>query len=400
MDLPSGTRKSAAVWVTALTLIACAAVAASVAIWRSDDADDANRASVARAEQYLHPFVSTQQFMGAVLIAKGDTILLNKGYGFADLSRRTPNTPTTRFWLASLTKQFTAASILLLEERGKLRLDDPIRKYLPNMPAAWNKITIFNLLTHTSGIPDFNRGYSFSIPKTPEQLIAEIIHKPLEFSPGTSWRYSNTGYDLLGCLIERISGESYGKFLQQNIFLPLGMHDSGYDPSIARDNTLAAGYYTSKNELVPAPPLEPSASFSAGGVYSTTGDLFIWERALFGGNIISPSSLKKMTTPYGNYYPNNYALGLMVDKTNGPLSIWHGGRLPGASTRLVYYPQAKLTVIVLSNVSDGIYGLQSDEIEQNIAALAAGADLQRRFGQSTPIASADSFGLPIAKSQD
>lgn len=164
------------------------------------------------------------------------------------------------------------------------------------------------------------------------------------------------------------------------------MRDSGYDPNHAHSKGLAIGYYTPENKPVPAPPIEPSAPFAAGGLYSTTRDLLIWERALFGGRLLSPSSLEKMTTPF----KNRYALGLIVDKTNGPLSIWHGGFILGAYTRLVYYPQDQLTVVVLSNVFDA----RSDEIQQNIAALAAGAGLQHRFGEPTPASPAHSLALP------
>jgi CubicO group peptidase (beta-lactamase class C family) len=385
MTVLGGTKKSAAVWGAALILVAGYSVTASVITQRSNEGEAA-QASIIRVEQYLQHFVSTQQFMGSVLIAKGDAVLLDKGYGFSDLARRAPNSPKTRFMLASVSKQFTAASILLLEERGKLRLDDPLSKYLPSTPAVWGKITIFNLLTHTSGIPNYTSfpEAAFSTPTTPDKQIATFINKPLDFSPGQRWSYSNSNYVLLGYLIQRISGESYGAFLRENIFLPLGMRDSGYDSR--RSEALAIGYYTPGDKPIPAPPIEPSAGFAAGGLYSTTRDLLIWERALFGGRVISSSSLKKMTTPF----KNGYALGLIVDKANGPISIWHGGFILGAYTRLVYYPQVELTVVVLSNVFDG----QSDEIQQNIAALAAGAGLQHRFGEPTLPSPANSLALP------
>jgi len=385
MTVLGGIDKFTAKWVTALALLAGGLISYAMVAQRSRD-EEAALASIARVEQYLQPFVSNQKFMGSVLIAKGDTVLMDKGYGFADLARRTPNSPKTRFMLASVSKQFTAASILLLEERGKLRLDDSVRKYLPSTPAAWGKITIFNLLTHTSGIPNYTsfQEASFSTPTTPDKQIATFINKPLDFSPGERWSYSNSNYVLLGYLVQRISGESYGTFLKQNIFLPLKMRDSGYDPR--RNEALAIGYYTPGDRPVPAPPIEPSASFAAGGLYSTTRDLLIWERALFGGRVLSPSSLEKMTTPF----KNRYALGLIVDKTNGPLSIWHGGFILGAYTRLVYYPQDELTVVVLSNVFDA----RSDEIQQNIAALAAGAGLQYRLGEPTPALPAGSLALP------
>ena len=184
-------------------------------------------------DQIVTSYVTSGKFMGSVLVARGDQILLNKGYGSANLEWNIPNDPSTKFRLGSLTKQFTAASILLLEERGKLSVSDPVKKYLPDAPAAWDKITLYNLLTHTSGIPSFTGfpDYAESEPfaTTPANLVARFRDKPLEFEPGTKWNYSNSGYALLGYLIEKVSGESYADFVQKNIFTPLGMKDSGYD---------------------------------------------------------------------------------------------------------------------------------------------------------------------------
>ena len=159
--------------------------------------------------------------------------LLSKSYGSANLEWDIPNSPSTKFRLGSITKQFTAACILLLEERGKLKVEDPVKKYMPDAPAAWDKVTIFNLLTHTSGIPSFtgspDHHSTEAIATTPEQLVARFRDKPLEFQPGEKWNYSNSGYVLLGYLIEKISRQSYRQFVHENIFNPLGMKESGYD---------------------------------------------------------------------------------------------------------------------------------------------------------------------------
>jgi CubicO group peptidase (beta-lactamase class C family) len=167
---------------------------------------------IARMEQIIKSYVP-KQFMGTVLVAEDGKILLDKGYGFANLEWEIPNTPTTKFRLASISKQFTAASILLLEERGKLKVEDPLKKYMPDPPAAWDKITIFNLLTHTSGIPNFTDFPDYrdteAAATTPEKLVARFRDKPLDFEPGTKWNYSNSGYVLLGYLIEKISGQTY-----------------------------------------------------------------------------------------------------------------------------------------------------------------------------------------------
>ena len=200
----------------------------------------------ARMKQVVQSYVANKQFMGSVLVAQDGKVVFSKGYGFANLEWDVPNSPTAKFRLGSVTKQFTAACILLLEERGKLKIDDAVKKYMPDAPAAWDKVTIFNLLTHTSGIPSFTGFPDYAsteaIATTPEKLVARFRDKPLEFQPGEKWNYSNSGYVLLGYLIEKISGQSYSQFVQDNIFTPLGMKDSGYDSNSAIIAHRASGY--------------------------------------------------------------------------------------------------------------------------------------------------------------
>ena len=312
-----------------------------------------NENAVPRMEQVVQSYVADKQFMGAVLVARGDKILVNKGYGSANLEWDVPNSPTTKFRLGSVTKQFTAASILLLEERAKLKIEDPVKKYLPDAPAAWEKITIFNLLTHTSGIPNFTSFPDYSsteaIHTTPEKLVARFRDKPLDFQPGEKWSYSNSGYVLLGYLIEKISGQSYAEFVQQNIFQPLGMKDSGYDSNSAVIAHRASGYAPSPHGPVNAGYIDMSVPLSAGGLYSTTEDLFRWEQGLFGGKLLTPASLEKMTTPF----KENYALGLGVRSDRGHKVIDHGGGIEGFNTHLAYYPDDKLVVVALANLNGG-----------------------------------------------
>src|SRR5262245_58502828 len=210
----------------------------------------------ARMDQIAQSYVSNKQFMGSVLVARGNQVLLSKGYGSANLEWEIPNTPSTKFRLGSVTKQFTAASILLLEERGKLKVDDPVKKYMPDAPAAWDKMTIFHVLTHTAGIPNFTSFPDYqsteALATTPEKLVARFRDKLLEFEPGEKWNYSNSGYVLLGYLIERVSGESYETFVQKNIFTPLGMKDSGYDSNSAIIARRATGYAPGPNGPVNA----------------------------------------------------------------------------------------------------------------------------------------------------
>jgi len=323
---------------------------------------------VPRMEQIVQSYVGNHAFMGSVLVAREGKTLLDKGYGFANLEWQVPNTPTTKFRLGSITKQFTAACILLLEERGKLKTDDPVKKYMVDAPAAWDKVTIFHLLTHTSGIPSFT---SFSdYPKrewetiTPQQLVDWFRDKPLEFEPGTKWNYSNSGYVLLGYLIEKISGQSYADFVQQNIFTPLGMKDSGYDSNSAIIEHRASGYAPGKNGPENAGFVNMSIPLSAGALYSTTEDLLRWEQGLFGGKLLSPASLAKRTTPF----KQDYAFGLGVSTASGHKIIAHNGGIEGFNTSLAYYPDDKLVVAVLGNLNGGA----PDQIASSLGKVALG----------------------------
>jgi len=321
-----------------------------------------------RLQQIIQSYVKGHQFMGSVLVAKGSNMILNQGYGSADLEWNIPNSPTTKFRLGSVTKQFTAACVLLLEERGKWKVSDPIKKYLPDAPAAWDKITIFNLLTHTSGIPNFTSfpEYPDSEAKstTPEKLVQRFRNKPLDFQPGSKWSYSNSGYVLLGYLIEKVSGETYQKFLQDNIFTPLDMRGSGYDSNAAIILHRASGYTPSEYGIENAGFINMTIPFSAGGLFSTTEDLLKWERGLFGGKVLSPSSLKEMTTPF----KGNYAFGLFVTTSNGRKKIQHGGGIEGFNTDLAYWPGEQLAVIVLANLNGGA----PEEIANQLAATIHG----------------------------
>ena len=327
---------------------------------------------VSRMDEVVQYNVSNKKFMGSLLVARGEEILLNKGYGSANLEWNIPNSPATKFRLGSVTKQFTAAAILLLEERGKLKTDDPVKKFMSDAPTAWEKITIYHLLTHTSGIPNFTSFPDYPSQKpfaaTPEKLVARFRDKPLDFQPGGKWSYSNSGYILLGYVLEKASGESYEKFLQENIFGPLGMKDSGYDSNSAIILRRASGYGPGKDGPMNAEFIHMSIPFSAGALYSTTEDLLRWERGLFSGKLLSPASLAKMTTPF----KDDYACGVGVRTVNGRRVIDHGGGIEGFNTFLAYYPDDKLTVVALSNLNGGA----PQQIVSQLAAIARGEKVE------------------------
>jgi len=323
---------------------------------------------IPRMEQIVRSYADNKQFMGSVLVARDGRVLLDKGYGYADLEWNIPNDPDTIFRLGSVTKQFTAAAILLLEERGKLKTSDPVSAYLPDAPGAWTKITIFNLLTHTSGIPNYTEFPDLPTFKllatTPAQLVARFEARPLDFQPGEKWAYSNSNYALLGLLIEKVSGQSYQDFLQQNIFTPLKMSHSGYDSNAAIIPHRASGYTPGPHGPQHAGYTDMTVPYAAGALYSTTRDLKLWEDALYGGRLLSAASLKKMTTPF----LNGYAFGLAVGQPGGHTVFSHSGGIEGFNTYLAYYPDEKMTVVVLGNLN----GDAPDRIGGQLAAVAHG----------------------------
>jgi CubicO group peptidase (beta-lactamase class C family) len=322
--------------------------------------------NVSWMERAIDLRVSTGQFTGTVLVAQEGQILLSKGYGFADIAGKVANTPDTKFRLGSLTKQFTAASILLLQERGKLKVEDPVKKYLPDVPAAWNDITIIHLLTHTSGIPNFTSFPDYhsteSIAVTPGQLVARFRDKALDFPPGSAFRYSNSGYVLLGYLIEKVSGVPYARFVHDNIFEPLGMKSSGYDSSKEKITLHATGYFMGAKGPEIASYIDMSIPFSAGALYSTTEDLLRWQRALHGGILLKPESLKQMTTPF----KGGYAFGLFVAAgPDGGRVIRHSGGIEGFNTYLAHVTPGDVTVVVLANLN----GPAADQIGADLVKV-------------------------------
>jgi len=314
---------------------------------------------VQRMQQIVQPYGDAQMFMGSVLVAQHGKTIFGQSYGMADLEWSIPNSSTTRFNIASMTKQFTAAAVLLLEDRGKLKTDDSIRKYFPEAPASWDKITIYNLLTHTSGISDDAATY---VPGTPDKMI--FHDKPPNFQPGEKWSYVNMGFLVLGYLIEKISGQTYEEFLKENIFQPLGMNDSGLESFVTILPHRASGYWPGANGLENAARPDTRLGFASGALYSTTEDLLRWEEGLFGGKVLSPASFHKMTTPFRN----DYACGLFSRRVNGHLVIEHNGDNIGFNAVMAYYPEEGLAIIVLANQN----GQSMDKIATALAALAHG----------------------------
>ena len=335
-------------------------------------------ADVSRMEQVVESEAVGNKFMGAVLVSKDNHILLDRGYGSADLEWNIPNSATTRFRVGSIGKQFTAASVLLLEERGKLKLSDPIKLWWPSAPESWHDVTLLNLLTQTSGIPDFatapDFGDTMKLSQTLEQRIATIDKQKLLFEPGQRFDYSNSNYVLLGAVVEKASGIPFPAFVQQNVFEPLGMINTGYETR-ALISERANGYTRENGVITHATYIDISAVAGAGAFYSTTHDLLAWEHGLFEGKLLKPESLKKMTTAFrdgwgpGAPFKGGYGIGLYIGTSlDGRREISHSGDIPGFMSLMAAYPDDKLYVIVLSNIQSAPFG----EIANRLTDVALG----------------------------
>jgi CubicO group peptidase (beta-lactamase class C family) len=319
----------------------------------------AARGSVAQAaDALLGELVAQHSFRGSVLIARHGRIILSKGYDWADVAHRVPNTPHSRFRIGSITKQFTALAILQLQDQGRLHVHDHLASYLSPCPAAWRPITLHQLLTHTSGIPDYTTFPSFpslmTRTLTPEQLIAVFRDKPLAFPPGSRWRYSNSGYVLLGAIVERVTGLSYAAFLQQHIVTPLHLTNTGYDANHSALPGHATGYATWER---PAAYIDLSVAFANGCLYSTTEDLYRWDRALRSGHpaLVSARALRQMFTPYAPTDPADpqavaYGYGWFIGYEGAHREIEHTGDINGFISANQLYPDDDLTIIYLSNL--------------------------------------------------
>ena len=307
--------------------------------------------NVAATRAAVQAYVAKNQFSGTVLVAKDGMPVFRESFGLANRELNVANTPKTVFRLGSITKQFTAASIMQLAEAGKLNIEDPIGKYYTNAPAAWAKVTIRHLLSHRSGIGDYTDIPNFfekmaAQDRTPEQIIEMTRDQPLAFEPGTKFAYDNSGYIVLGYVIERVSGQTYADYVDTHIFKPLGMKDSGYDVSTTILPRRAAGYGFADGKWTNATYLAMSLPYAAGSLYSTVDDLLIWEQAFFGDKVVSAASRTAMTTDQGD----KYGFGLLADDLGGHKNIWHNGGINGFSTHMVRFPDDGLTVIALANL--------------------------------------------------
>ena len=326
----------------------------------------------AKADAYVQSWVRDGQFRGTVLVAKDGQAVFRKAYGNANDEWDIANTPDTKFRLGSITKQFTAVAILQLSEQGKLKLDDPVKTYYPEAPEAWDKITIHHLLNHTSGIPSYTDQPGFFAkssrdPKKPGEIVKLTQDMPLQFAPGEKHRYNNTGYILLGAVIEKITGQSYAAYLRKSIFDPLEMNDSGYEVAATPLKKQASGY---SPEGKNAPYLDMTLPYAAGSLYSTIDDLLKWDEALYTEKLLKRSSFAQMTTPG----LSNYGYGLVIKPADNKPAQAHGGGINGFNTFMIRFPEEHVVAIVLANQN----GPAPDTIALNLARLYFGADIKPR----------------------
>jgi CubicO group peptidase (beta-lactamase class C family) len=290
----------------------------------------------------------------SVLVLRDGEPLVRASYGLADLEAHVPATATTNYRLASVSKQFTAASILLLAEDGRLELDDRVRKWLPSLPKAAERVSIRHLLTHTSGLID----YEDVIPETfkPQLHDADVL-RLLEsqdrtyFAPGSAYRYSNSGYALLALIVERASGKTFATFLRERIFQPLGMSNTvAFEEGISTVSTRAFGYTQDQGRWGRTDQSQTSAVLGDGGIYSSIDDLAKWDAALYDGRLLRPTSLQAAFKPATRTDDPEVEYGFGWRITGE--TLWHSGETTGFRNVIVRYPKKKLTVVVLTNRND------------------------------------------------
>lgn len=317
-----------------------------------------NAQLVSQVDNLFSTLVAQSQFSGSVLVARDGHILLAKGYSMANWQSGTPNTPLTRFYLGSVTKEFTAMAILLLQARGKLDVHKPICAYIAPCPAPWQPVTIHNVLTHTSGIPELDTSQLSGA--SPAAWIASFDSYPLHFAPGSEFDYCSVCYQILGYVVQQVSGVPYSQFMQQNIFLPLHMQATGFDATLFYDQGIDAhGYNTWKSESGQLGwQMAPSWSFlfASGLLYSNVGDLYRWDQALYTTQLFSRQTLDEAFTSYTSnslFAGSTYGYGWFITKSPVPghRLIWHDGVIDGFRTYIGRYVDDHTTVIFLSNLA-------------------------------------------------
>jgi len=328
----------------------------------------------AKIDELMNLYHEYGQFNGTVLVSEGGKVIYKRGIGLANVEWNIPNEPDTKFRLASITKQFAAMLIMQLVERGKIDLNGKITDYLPDYRKdTGDKVTIHHLLTHTSGIPNYEQEFwadKSRDPLTIEQMVADFCIGNLEFEPGSTHRYSNTGYYLLGVIIEKVTGKPLDQVLRENILEPTGMTNSGLDTDGLVLENRATGYTRNIDGLTEAAYMYIDNAYAAGGMYSTVEDLYLWDKALYTEKLLSKKYKKIMFKPF----LNNYAYGWGIrkvqigDTEDSTLTIGHDGGIMGFSTRILRLVEDKHLIAILSNTV-GLGTASVRDITNNIISI-------------------------------
>ncbi len=323
-----------------------------------------SQTKIDKLDKLISTYAEYGQFNGSVLVAEKGKVIYKKGFGMANMEWNIPNQSDTKHRLGSITKQFTSMLIMQLVQQGKLKLDVPISTYLPDYPKPnGDAITIHHLLTHTSGIPNYT---SFPIfrkmmpePYRPEEVVSLFADSALEFKPGEIFAYSNSGYILLGVIIEKVTGKSYEQVLQNNIFTPLKMNNTGYDHYGTLLKNRASGYNKNGRSYVNANFIDMSIPFAAGALYSTVEDLYLWDQALYNNQLLRKENMDLLFAKHiqtgGSYYGYGWFMGEMkIGNTQEQLqTISHGGGINGFSTLITRIPSDKSLIVLLDNTGGG-----------------------------------------------
>ena len=328
----------------------------------------------AKFDQLLSEQFKTGETGAAALVSRKGQIIYKKAFGMANMELNIPMQPDNVFRIGSISKQFTAVAILQLMEQGKLNLQDDITKFIPDYPTHGHKITIEHLLTHTSGIQSYTGMKEFGtisrLDKTPEELIAFFKNQPMEFAPGTKWNYNNSGYFLLGYIIEKLSGKTYPEYVEENIFKPLGMTNSFYGSDSRIIKNRAAAYSKNEKGFINAEPLSMTLPYAAGSLQSTVEDLYKWNQAVQGYKLVKKESLDKAFTSYilADGKKTGYGYGWGLGNLQGSQTIEHGGGIPGFLTQGIYLPKEDVFVAVFSNCDCN----GPEDVAVKLGALAIG----------------------------
>ena len=348
----------------------------------------------ARIDSAARDLIATKKTpsLSVAISQKGRTVFA-QAFGSADLEQQVAARPGTVYLIGSITKQFTAAAILGLVEEGALSLDDSLGKFFPAWPAATRAVTVRQLLNHTSGIKDYTNVPRWlrlmALPLPPDSMIALFRDEPTDFAPGTEWRYDNSGYYLLGLIIEKAAGEPYPRHLERRLFAPLGLHATRYCSSRPVVPDRAPGYSATPAGFENAAPISLDQAFAAGAICSTASDLLAWTRALQTGRVIKPASYQLMTTPIPlpGGKAQTYGFGLGVGTFSGHRMISHNGGINGFNAQMASYPDDSLIVAVLVNVESG----EADKFERKVSRWALG--IPDEVVKDLPVADADAARL-------